>query len=174
MEKKVYEAYFDAKDLARYIADSYEKQYKRPISNIKLQKSLYFLFAYWGGFVKRSQLSKNNDDLESVEISKLKPYLFNNRIEAWVYGPVVPSIYKAIKNQTEETLLASINKIKQEPFVKAFIDDLLEDIFNTSDFKLVDLAHQDECWISKFDYNAEQHNQEIDKEEIINEYSTRP
>lgn len=170
----MHESYFDAKDLARYVANSYEQKYGYPISNIKLQKSLYFLFAYWGGFVKKSQLTKNENDLESKEISQLKPYLFSNPIEAWVYGPVVPSVYKSFENQSAEVMLESINKIKQEPFVKSFIDDLLEDIFATSDFKLVDLAHQDKCWISKFDYEAEQHNQEINKEEIIDEYSTRP
>lgn len=44
----------DVRELAIYIKDEYIKfaKGKNEISPIKLQKALYFCFAYWGGFVK--------------------------------------------------------------------------------------------------------------------------
>lgn len=44
-----------------------------PVTNLKLQKILYFMWLDW--------------------YKKRKEYLFDDRIEAWHYGPVVPSVY---------------------------------------------------------------------------------
>ena len=85
--------YFEASDLACYISQKFYDKYGYEISSIKLQKSLYFLFAYWGGFVNKS-CANFADDRECQEMNKYKRYLFNDRIEAWTYGPVVPEIYK--------------------------------------------------------------------------------
>lgn len=75
---------------------------RRIISPIKLQKSLYFLFAYWGQFIRKN---KENKDSVEVDYSNYEECLFNDRIEAWTYGPVVPNVFNAeklgllIKNQ---------------------------------------------------------------------------
>ena len=76
-----------AKELACYIIDYYIEKFGKEISPIKLQKSLYFCFAYWGGFVRKSKLA----DTE-ITINK-SDWLFDEDIEAWVYGPVVPDVY---------------------------------------------------------------------------------
>ena len=169
--------YFDASDLACYISQKFYEKYECEISSIKLQKSLYFLFAYWGGFVNKG-CNNFREDRECQEMNKYHKYLFNDKIEAWTYGPVVPEIYKKFnsgiyRHSDDFSLSESINKINQEPEVKAFIDDMLDDLFKFSDFKLVDIAHQDECW--KKCYNSEEgfHNTEILKDQIIDEYSRR-
>ncbi|MDD3831997.1 MAG: DUF4065 domain-containing protein [Clostridia bacterium] len=165
-------AYFNAEDLAYYTSQSFEKKFKEKISSIKLQKSLYFLFAYWGGFVKKSnQASK--DDRESFEVKDYRPYLFDNTIEAWIYGPVVPSVFKSFDLNNKEQAQKACVKINGFPFVKAFIDDLLNDLFRVSDFKLVDLSHQDKSWKDQFCYLESFHNHEIKKEDILDEYSKR-
>lgn len=69
-------------DLAKYINAKYKEKFNKNITPIKLQKCLYFLFAYWGGFVKQGQ-----DNPKSVEedMSKYKKYLHNGKFEAWTY-----------------------------------------------------------------------------------------
>lgn len=66
---------------ANYIATclirlSYEKQ--RPVSNLKLQKLLYYAQAW--------------------HLAIFKQPLFNDEIEAWVHGPVVPEVFRAYRD----------------------------------------------------------------------------
>lgn len=66
-------------DVARYIINySNEKNYS--ISNLKLQKLLYFVQAYYLAFT-----------------SSHEP-CFSDEIEAWDFGPVVPSAYHEFKS----------------------------------------------------------------------------
>ena len=60
MKRKVNEnkGIFDAKELASYIKYKYSilpNKISQEISPLKLQKSLYFCFAYWGGFVRKGK-----------------------------------------------------------------------------------------------------------------------
>ena len=171
MEKKD-ESYCSAEELALYISDKYKSEYKTDISAIKLQKTLYFLFAYWGGFVRKS-----NTALNVEEKIKLPEYLFNDRIEAWTYGPVIPDVYRHIgvieSFGEKKDFESAICKVKTNPRVISFIDDLLKDIFSVSDFRLVDISHQDKCWINNYSESDKKHNNEIPKDAIINEYLSR-
>ncbi len=159
-------AELDARELAAYIQKKYYEEKQKEISPIKLQKSLYFLFAYWGGNVRKSKMFP-----EAVEESfeKFSEYLFDDKIEAWVYGPVVPIVYR------EE----NINKFYNEKMfegkakIKEFIDDLLKELFEVGDFTLVDISHSDNSWKNNFNYDDEFHDNEIDKESIIEEYSRK-
>ena len=90
MKRKDKDFYFDARDLSRYIEWRYFKKFGERISQIKLHKMMYFLFAYWGGFIKRGQ---DNPDYVEEDMSKYKKYLFDGRFEAWTYGPVLIDIY---------------------------------------------------------------------------------
>jgi len=170
MDKAQQEAYFKALDLAEYINHKHREKYDgRDISNIKLQKSLYFLFAYWGGFARKSQLGKS-------EITIDKELLFDDEIQAWVYGPVLPNVYNHYKSNNFKSgieLQKIISEVESSGIVAEFINDLLSELFDISDFKLVDLAHADNAWKKHFKSNANYHNDEIPKEEIISEYATR-
>jgi uncharacterized phage-associated protein len=64
---------YKAKDIARYVV-FYCHEHKYPISNLKLQKILYFIQAYF-----------------LVEADKP---CFSDVIEAWDYCPIVPNVYK--------------------------------------------------------------------------------
>lgn len=142
---------------------------KRIISPIKLQKSLYFLFAYWGQFIRN-----NKDNPESVEVnySDYDEFLFNDRIEAWTYGPVVPGIFVMEKSGFLDTEVDT-NYLKDDYIKKEFIDNLLEQLFEIDDFGLVRISHEDECWKRNYIESDEKHNREIPKEDIINEYISR-
>ena len=144
----------DAKELACYIIDYYKNKFDRDITPIKLQKSLYFCFAYWGGFVQQSKMP-----CAEIKIEK-SDWLYDQDIEAWVYGPVVPDVYH------EERLFKYNNK---ELFKEN--EDVQDYILKVSDFKLVEVSHGDKCWKKHFDINSEYHNEVIDKKDIIEEYA---
>lgn len=109
----------DAMDIARYaVARRYE--HGRPISNLQLQKILYFLqFVYAG---------------------KTGSLLFPDQFEAWPYGPVVRDVYVEfsncggfpIKQNFDITVDSTIG-----PFLDAGIDTLAE----KSPWDLVRISH---------------------------------
>ena len=85
-EQKTYTAQNVAKYLIRLasrecVGDDGERE---GITNLKLQKMLYFAQVYFLATMNRP--------------------LFSDRIEAWEYGPVVPCIYRQYK-KTEATRL---------------------------------------------------------------------
>ena len=66
-----------ALSVAEYFIDKANKE-KKPITNKKLQKLLYYAQVW------------------SLVINKEK--LFSERIEAWVHGPAIPVVYRRFKN----------------------------------------------------------------------------
>lgn len=63
---------YDAKEVAKLVVNEGIAE-DRPVTNLKLQKLLYFMWIDW--------------------YKERKEPLFNDRIEAWHYGPVVPDVY---------------------------------------------------------------------------------
>ena len=61
-----------AGEISKYIVE-YAYKKASPVSNLQLQKILYFL---WVDFYK-----------------ELKEYIFNDPFEAWALGPVVRNVY---------------------------------------------------------------------------------
>lgn len=164
----------EAIKLALYIRKKYLEYSrnidKRILSPIKLQKTLYFLFAYWGQFIRKN---KENQDSVEVDYSNYNEFLFDDKIEAWTYGPVVPEVFIAEKTELLDTLKLEEDYLKEETVKKEFIDNLLEQLFEIDDFSLVRISHEDECWKKNYLESDEKHDREISKEEIINEYSTK-
>lgn len=159
-------AELDVKELAAYIQKMYFEETGKEISPIKLQKTLYFLFAYWGGTVRKS---KNYPNLVEEDYSKFSEYLFDEDIEAWVYGPVIPAVYH------EKNLGSFFNKdlFKDKEKLKDFIDGLLKELFAVSDFTLVEISHNDNAWKNTFNFDENYHNNVISKEDIIEEYARK-
>lgn len=158
-------AIMDAKDLASYIKYKYNRDFHKKISHLKLQKSLYFCFAYWGGFIRNG---KNNSDMSEIDVSKQDEILYDNRIEAWVYGPVVPDVYGV-----QDELVENKDFPVADELVKDYIDGILDSVLGVSDFKLVEESHNDDAWKDNFDNNDKIHKNEIIKEKIINEYACK-
>lgn len=159
------EGILNVRDLACYIKCRFFDRHGKKISPIKLQKSLYFCFAYWGGFVLKSK-----DTEEEIEEN---PYLFKAVFKAWTYGPVIPTIYHEEQAGTLNDNITEYELFKDNDFLKETINSLLDDLFEISDFKLVNLAHSDNCWKNNFDMNAVKHDTIIDCDDIINEYAIK-
>lgn len=133
------------------------------LSPVKLQKGLYFLYAYYSAMYG----IKHNEDLESVETTEcagtaeceynLPEELFPAEFEAWNYGPVIRSVYEDRK-LGEDKYQELASKFDADLFfkddnskeVKSFIDDLFSQISEASDFSLVDRVHEDKAWENAF------------------------
>ena len=70
---------YSALDVARYIIN-YNNRQGYSISNLRLQKLLYFVQAFF-------LIHPNKDCV-----------CFSDKIEAWDFGPVVPNVYKEFKH----------------------------------------------------------------------------
>lgn len=166
----IMEGIFDARALACYISDKYKEFSKgNCISSIKLQKSLYFLLAFWGGFIRRGINS-----ISELDVSNINDVLYSNEIQAWTYGPVVVDVFHAQKDGTLKDYRINLDSIFNEiPMLKDTIDSLLSDIFKIGDFKLVSTSHEDLAWKNHFDPDEFIHNEVITQEEIIQEYALK-
>ncbi|MGV7114647.1 Panacea domain-containing protein [Paenibacillus kyungheensis] len=137
---------------------------KSDISPLKLQKSLYFLFGYYGAIYGQSE-----DEGTFEGSSDYENRLFNANFEAWQYGPVIRNVYSNNKagNYPTSNQKSAIEKVVQKNEIRMFIDELFEQINSVSDFTLVDRSHQDDVW--KEAYKKGQ-STPMDHEAIIAEY----
>ena len=136
-----------------------------------MQKGIYFLYAFWGGKIRSQYLLKNEGDFEEIteEVFSYSENLFNADFEAWGYGPVDRDVYIWYKSLTEE----GKNNIDQhslsvDDVVLGYLDNLIERIFATNDFCLVDLSQEDLCWRNAYKLGKKK---KIINEEILNEYT---
>ncbi len=89
---------YRAEDVARFVIDECIEE-GNPVSNLKLQKILYFMWIDW--FKARGE------------------YLFDNKIEGWHFGPLVPDVYRRYRifladpiRDTEEHLITSRSDLR--------------------------------------------------------------
>lgn len=140
------------------------------ISPLRLQKTLYFLFAYYGASYGSMSESKEYKESQN-EMMNLPPYLFNAEFEAWQYGPVLREVYFGHKynNFVEECKFDPSNiEIQDETMRVEVIEYLKELIRNTSevsDFGLVERSHEDDEWNAKISIQGT-----MDNDNIIEEY----
>lgn len=139
-----YNKMYNAIDIARYIINkSNEKGYD--ISNLKLQKILYFVQA------------------EFISKTPNSTLCFGDRMEAWAYGPVVPSVYQEFKrfgsNQIptiKKILDFDVNTLSVKeidfvaPFVsdddKLMVDEVIDECSLFSVAELIDITHGQQPW----------------------------
>ncbi|MCO8292669.1 Panacea domain-containing protein [Tetragenococcus halophilus] len=139
---------------------------------IRLQKSLYFLYAFYGATFGKIQGSTDKGELSEIENSYPNE-LFNAEFEAWQYGPVIRDVYFKNRDLQYENMEDNTNSDysnRDEREVLKFIDNLLDDLNEMSDFALVDRTHQDNAWGSKFDIENPYDSKAIDNQELIAEY----
>lgn len=107
---------------------------KKPVSPKKLQKLVYYAYAW--------TLTILNDDKDHLNIR-----LFNDNIEAWVHGPVVPSLYAKYSNYGFNDIDVTITEV---PKFQDDIEDVLNQVYEVyGDFngnELESLTHQESPW----------------------------
>lgn len=132
------------------------------LTPIKLQKTLYFLYAIYAGVY-----SKDTTQIKSEEDFQLPDELFPARFEAWTYGPVMPTVCAQQKyhgGYSAKAFEFPNDNIGQK--VKEFVEDVSNQTISKSDFSLVDRSHEDKAWQEA----VNQPNDTMDNELIRREY----
>jgi len=154
----------DVKELAMYIVLKYKEDFNKDISSVKLNKVLYFCFAYWGSYI-----IFNKDFMKDSEVPSYSEILFDSKIEAWIYGAAIPEVYYLfVENKLNEYYNKDL--FNEKDYLKEYLDEILEDLLDISDFRLVEIAHQDKCWKKNWNYKYIDNSKEINKKDIIKEY----
>lgn len=176
LEDKYMRKYFfeNIKDLIGHL-----KSLNPDMGPIRLQKTLYFLFAFYGatyGSIGNENNEEKNELLSEVDSDSYPKQLFADDFEAWQYGPVIRDVYFGNKNDKYEGLG---DKTKEEysnnndKDVILFLDGLVNDLKEMSDFALVDRTHQDKAWKDKFDADNPYASNKIDKQTLVQEYKEK-
>ena len=122
---------YDVLLIARYIIKKCNEMNK-VISNLKLQKMLYFVQA-------------------EFLVVKKKP-CFSGRIEAWDFGPVVPEVYHRYKvygnASIPYTITTTLSGITERDCV--LLDGIIEECSKYSAAKLVEITHKQAPWIEAY------------------------
>ena len=145
-------------DLVEYLFSTFGD-----LSPLKLQKGLYFLYAYYGATYGEAR----REEGESEQDVNYPNRLFNAKFEAWTYGPVIKSVYTNNKNNQYGDMEFYPNELNDYPDIEVFINELFGQINEISDFTLVDRSHEDVSWSQA--YNAGR-STIIDDESLIQEY----
>lgn len=153
---------YDVLEVCRHVIN-YSNAKKYSISNLKLQKLLYFIQAYF------------------LIASPNKKPCFRQRIEAWDFGPVVPEAYIEYKRYGSVSILpiryyhldAWGNKYKSMPIEykdneiseadKKLIDKVIEHFSMYSATDLVAITHNQKPWQQAYERGG---NREITLEEM--------
>jgi uncharacterized phage-associated protein len=130
-----------------------------PITQLKLQKLVYLAYVYALIHGKK---------------------LFNEPIQAWANGPVVPSLYQILKKYGfnpigEDFYKTDINELlKKLNGVQDILDEVFDEYAPKSAFELVTLTHNDGAWSrARKGKAATERSEEIIKDEYILEAYAR-
>lgn len=117
---------YKAVDIAKYIINKCISL-GRPISNLQLQKILYY--------VQGEYICKTGGEV-----------LFNENIEAWPYGPVIPEVYYEFNGYSSSNINVKQNFNNIGIIEKNIIDPIIEEKSLLSAWKLVQQTHQELPW----------------------------
>ena len=120
-----------AYDVAKYFLTLQEDD-ARDISNLKLQKLLYYAQGYHLALFARP--------------------LFDDRIEAWIHGPVVPAIYFQYKNHGGEPIPPpdDFDSALHDCETIEFLDEVYGAVGQFTAWKLREMTHAEPPWKEAF------------------------
>lgn len=114
-----------ALQIARHII-RFAKNRGESITNLKLQKLLYYAQSWYLAFEGKT--------------------LFNDRIEAWIRGPVVPNVYRQFKRYGFNPIPVMPHQPHLSVKIQEFLDDLLIAYLPFDAFSLERMTHQEKPW----------------------------
>lgn len=123
----------NVQDVADYFIfkSNFDDKHRSTISPLKLQKLIYYAQAWYSTFNEGKKL-------------------FNDDIEAWVHGPVVPAIYHEYKQFGYNDILKNVNRtpssIETCTNIKGILDAVWE-MYSEYDAKALEkLTHSEMPW----------------------------
>lgn len=134
---------YKALDVAQYII-AYEASQNRTVSNLRLQKLLYFI--------------------QCVFFAVKKSPCFSDELEAWAYGPVVPEVYRKYKVFGSTFIPEPTNNEKKFlPQDVSLMKNMLDTCASRTTSTLVEISHNQAPWKNVY---IEGMNNTITKESI--------
>jgi hypothetical protein len=135
----------------------YLKTVSPGMGDLRLQNTLYFLFAYFGASVK------------ATNPESLYKYLFPAIFEVQDFGSFIREVDEKYRNTeygNNVVMQEYVSEIEKYDDVKQFIDEWLENINSLNEFKIIGRIHLDDCWQEAYKNNKSTMNNDV----IINEY----
>jgi uncharacterized phage-associated protein len=124
---------YNVQDVANNIILQTDTERGDAITNLKLQKLLYYLQGYHLAFFG-------------------EPF-FDNNIEAWTYGPVVPDVYHRFKENKHLAIELDEQEFKRidfKPKVQDMFDQVMREYGKFSAIKLMEMTHNEKPWKEAF------------------------
>jgi uncharacterized phage-associated protein len=124
-------------DIANKVVANTDINQGETISNLKLQKMLYYLQGFF--------------------IAVFDKKLFEESIEAWQYGPVVREAYFHYKDfgQTAIVLDEDIEIIELLPQENELFEEVMQEYGQFSAIKLMNMTHEELPWKKTFNENPQ-------------------
>ena len=139
---------YDVKEIAKKIIAKTDTEHGDTISNLKLQKMLYYM--------------------QGFHLAFFGTPLFEEEIKAWQYGPVVPSVYEEYKRYESKAIdLPEGPVIELTEDEEAVFDNVYDEYNQFSAVALMKMTHEESPWRST------EIRQVIDKEKIKQFFNTQ-
>ena len=116
----------NAQEVARYIVCFFQDA-GDPVTNLKLQKLLYYVHG-WSLALRGSPA-------------------FDDRMEAWVHGPVQPGVYGTYKKYRWSCITEEVARPTLEPNLEGLVREVLEAYGTDSAYELERRTHVEPPWL---------------------------
>jgi uncharacterized phage-associated protein len=120
---------YSALDIAKAFLNRSNPEYGEVISNLKLQKLLYYA--------------------QGLHLAMYDEPLFDEKIWAWDYGPVVEEVYRTYRDHNANAIDIP-NDFDEERALdndtKQFLDEVYEAVGQFSAIKLMNMTHNETPW----------------------------
>lgn len=141
-----------AMSIAKYLILKASERTENDLTNLKLQKLLYFAQGVYSTFQCRS--------------------LIDEKFEAWEYGPVIRSVFRGFQEFGNSPLSlfdsGNLGNNELDKNTINFLDLIWEEYAVYSAFHLVDLTHQQNPWKNAY---MKGRNTELDQSDICETFS---
>lgn len=102
------------------------------MSNKKIQKMVYYAYVWY--------IVENNDT------NNIKRVLFSEQPEAWIHGPVFPTLYDKYKENGRDNIKYDGAEINLNEKISTFLDEILGVFGNFDGDQLELMTHKEEPW----------------------------
>ncbi len=121
---------YTALDIANYFLFKAQEEDQELLSNLKLQKLVYYA--------------------QGIHLADQGTPLFEDKIIAWQYGPVIPDLYHKYKNYGAGGIPAGddFDPSIFDDETRGFLDGIYDFFGQYSAVRLMQLTHNDQCYIN--------------------------
>jgi uncharacterized phage-associated protein len=118
---------YTALEIANWIRNAVDRGAGDSITHLKLQKLVYYAQAW--------------------SLALLGRPLFDEDVQAWTHGPVVPSVWHHLKDHRWDALPPAAHAVELDPETEELLRDVMDTYGEHSAKALEDLTHSEEPWI---------------------------